>query len=238
MISKGLVSLVRTYSYDSALYTQGLEVLEENQVLVSAGRYGFSKVGLFQLDAQTFCPKLQFPDEEFAEGLTIVDDCFWVLTYKEGKAYKYNLTTFACEGCFSYEGDGWGLAYDKKEDCLWMTNGSAFLQKRHPRDFTLLETVLVAVDGVPISMLNELEYVDGYLYANIWQTNTIIKCYPNNGQLVATYDFTPILEQLHLDKEHYPGINVLNGIAYLGNHHFLISGKLYPKLLEVVLSDH
>ncbi len=109
-----------------------------------------------------------------------------------------------------------------------MTNGNAFLQRGDPKDFTLLETILVAVDGVPIFMLNELEYADGYLYANIWQTNIIVKILPHSGQILATYDVTPLLDQLDLNKEHYPDINVLNGIAHLSDQHFSFQGNCIP----------
>lgn len=109
------------------------------------------------------------------------------------------------------------------------------MQKRDPKDFALLDTVLVAIESVPISMLNELEYVDGYLYANIWQTNTIVKLQPDSRKVVATYDISPLLKALNLDKSHYPDLNVLNGIAHLDQQRFLITGKLYPLMLEVVL---
>ncbi|EHI70193.1 glutaminyl-peptide cyclotransferase [Streptococcus ictaluri] len=213
MIKKGQVSLVRTYAYDRDLYTQGLEVFSPNEVLISAGRYGASKLGLYQLDEERFDIKKQFPETIFAEGLTLVTDFFWLLTYKEG------------------------LAYDNNENCLWMTSCNAYLQKRDPQDFSLLETVLVAIDGVPISMLNELEYVDGYLYANIWQTTTIVKLLPASGQVVATYDLGFLLDQLKLNKENYPDLDVLNGITHLSDNRFLVSGKLYPLMLEVVLED-
>ncbi|MGZ7383666.1 glutaminyl-peptide cyclotransferase [Streptococcus pyogenes] len=235
MITKGQVRLLRTYSYDSNLYTQGLEQLNNNHILLSAGRYGFSKVGVYDLTQEIFSEKIAFPDTVFAEGLTVVEDYFWLLTYKEGVAYKFDKATCNCLGAYPFEGDGWGLAYDKENQCLWMTSGNAFLQKRDPKDFALLDTVLVAIESVHISMLNELEYVDGYLYANIWQTNTIVKLQPDSGKVVATYDISPLLKALNLDKSHYPDLNVLNGIAHLDQQRFLITGKLYPLMLEVVL---
>ncbi|WP_159592700.1 glutaminyl-peptide cyclotransferase [Streptococcus halichoeri] len=237
MMIKGQVQLVKTYAYSEDLYTQGIEQLTKNTILISVGRYSHSRVGVYQLDNESFQQAFCLSDQEFAEGLTIVGDSFWLLTFKEGLAYRYDKNTFSLLQTATYEGEGWGLAYDHQHNCLWMTSGNAFLQKRDPNTFALLETIQVSIEGVPISMLNELEYVDGYLYANIWQTHTIVKIQPQEGRVVAHYDLSDLLESQQLTPQHYPNINVLNGIAHLKDHTFLLSGKLYPKLLEVNLLD-
>lgn len=232
----GHVQLLKVIPYDQQLYTQGIEKLSKDRLLISAGRYGYSKVLTYHLCDATFQTQLTFSDDYFAEGLTILkNDTFWLLSFKENIARQYCLDDFSKLQEVPYKGQGWGIAYDASRHCLWMTDGSHILQKRHPDSFALLDEIAVEVDHIPISRLNELEYVDGYLYANIWQTTKIVKLEPQKGSIVQVYDLSDILQKLHLDKTHYPDIDVLNGIAHLKHNRFLVTGKLFPLMLEVTL---
>lgn len=237
MIREGIVALQKIYPYSQELYTQGIQLISDQKLLISSGRYQHSRLGFYDLKEASYQEVFHLSDHEFAEGLAIVGDSFWLLTYKEGLAYRFDKKTVKPLERVNYTGEGWGLAYDKSRDCLWMTSGNAFLQKRDPKTFELQKKVMVTVDGIPISMLNELESVNGYLYANIWQTNTIVKLNPEVGKILARYDLTELLDLLELNTKRYPTLNVLNGIAHLHGETFIISGKLFPKLMEVKLLD-
>lgn len=237
MIIEGKVSLKKTYPYSQELYTQGIELVSNQKLLISSGRYQHSRVGLYDLEDSSYQDLLYLSDNEFAEGIALVGNSFWLLTYREGRAYRFDKNTLKYLETANYTGEGWGLAYDKSRECLWMTSGNAFIQKRDPNTFELQKKVMVTVDGVPISMLNELECVEGVLYANIWQTNIIVKLSPEDGRILSRYDMTELLEKLELNTDRYPTLNVLNGIAHMGGNRFMISGKFFPVLMEVELSE-
>ncbi|WP_438838841.1 glutaminyl-peptide cyclotransferase [Streptococcus pluranimalium] len=237
MVNLGQVKLLETLPYDNQLYTQGIEKISEDTILISAGRYGHSRLVIYHTNDKTFKTKHTFPDDFFAEGLTLLDNnTFWLLSFKEEIATQYRLTDFSIIQKVSYQGQGWGIAYDNQNNCLWMTNGGHYLQKRNPDTFDLIEEIPIEINHVPISRLNELEYVDGYLYANIWQTQKIVKMLPQTGQIVTVYDLAAIMMKLQLDKVRYPYIDFLNGIAHLENNQFIITGKLYPFMMIVTLN--
>jgi glutaminyl-peptide cyclotransferase len=169
-------------------------------------------------------------DDLFAEGLARVDDHLFQLTWRENIAIEFSLATFEPIGFFQYEGEGWGLCYDG--EYLFMSNGSSTLTKRDPETFQIVEAVPVVMRGEPIDQLNELECVNGFIYANIWKTNYIVQIDKETGHVIARIDASNLLtdeERAQLDSS-----AVLNGIAYdQDNNVFLITGKYWPKLFEV-----
>ncbi|MEY8463606.1 glutaminyl-peptide cyclotransferase [Streptococcus merionis] len=237
MITKGKIKLLETYKYDEELYTQGIEKIDEVSYVVTSGKYDKSKIGIYTLDSQTFNEKIRFENQIFAEGITRVKDFFWMLSLRENLAFKISTKDWSIIKTTNYEGDGWGIAYDEHRDCLWMTDGSSLIQQRDPYDFTLKKKIMLSNNDIPISMANELECVDGFIYANIWKTSIIIKFDPELGRISEYFDLTPLLNSLQLTKEKYPTLNYLNGIAHVSERKFLITGKHYPISLLIEIED-
>lgn len=235
MVIPGKARLIRALEYPSDIYTQGLEVISPDQLLISSGRYGFSKVGIYDVKQEHVETRIAYPPNFFAEGLTIVGENFWLLSYKEEVATCYRLSDFKKLKEVAYQGQGWGLAYDQTDQCLWMTGGNHILQKRDCDTFSLLDEKEILLQGVPISRLNELEWVDGFLYANIWQTDKIVKVHPQTAEILVVYNLGPILKDLGLNKENYPELNYLNGIAHINDNRFFLTGKFFPLMIEVEL---
>jgi glutaminyl-peptide cyclotransferase len=175
---------------------------------------------------------VKVPGQYFAEGLALVDDRLIQITWREQKALVYNLADFKPAGELSYEGEGWGLCWDGSR--LVMSNGSDRLTFRDPKTFaTLGEVKVFRPDrmGEEVAELNELECVDGLIYANIWHSDEILRIDPKDGRVTGVIDASGLLT-----PEERQGTDVLNGIAWDPEHKdFLITGKLWPKLFEVKL---
>ena len=233
----GSYQVIQRYPSDRSWFTQGLELNDDNKLLIGSGRYGQSKLGELDLTTGTIKVLATLPSNLFGEGITITQTALWQLTYKEHQALKRNRQTYEVEKIYHYDGEGWGIAYDQTRQVLWMTNGSAILQKRDPETFDLLAEIPITYQGKPLERVNELESVDGYLYANVWQTNQIIKLDPMTGVVQDTVDLTPLLQQYQLlAQPHTTGApDYLNGIAHIDGNRFYITGKLYPDLFEVEL---
>lgn len=220
--------VVATYNHDKKSYTQGLQ-FENGKFYESAGLYGESSLRYVDV-ATGKVERLETVDGHFfAEGLTFVGDTLYQLTWREGKGFMYNKNTFENIGYFSLDTEGWGLCYDGKY--LILSDGSEYLRFYEPKDFKFVKKVAVFDNLGAVSSLNELEYVNGFVYANIYQTDKIVKINPNNGKIVATIDFTGLLP-----NELSYGVDVLNGIAWNpSTDRFYITGKLWPRLYEVRL---
>ena len=225
------------YERDDRWFTQGLEVSPEGQLLMSTGQYGDSVVGVLNLETGQLEIKDRLDRQVFGEGLTQTPDAVWQITYKEGLAYKRDPKTLTILETFHYEGEGWGLAYDASRDSLWMTNGSTKLQERDAKNFELKREVTVTDQGKPVKWLNELEFVDGKLYGNIWQSPFIVKLDPETGVIESQYDFTSLIKEHKLEAQLTPGgkPDVLNGIAHIEGDRFYVTGKYYPYVFEVRL---
>jgi glutaminyl-peptide cyclotransferase len=174
--------------------------------------------------------RVALPDELFGEGLARVGDRLAQLTWQEGIALVYDMLRFERVAQFSYEGEGWGLCYDGKR--LIMSNGSPQLTFRDPDTFVVTNRVYVRKNGRPQSRINELECVDGLVYANVWSTDEILEIDPDSGSVRAVIDASPLLsaaERQAIGRE-----AVLNGIAYdPTSKTVLLTGKLWPKLFRV-----
>ncbi len=130
-------------------------------------------------------------------------------------------------------GEGWGLAYDKRQKVLWLSDGSSKLQKLDAKNFNKISEISVQNNGKPVEYINELEYANGFLYANIWQSNKIIKINPNTGKVLNTYDFSPLVSTLNLTDPD----SVLNGIAHIGGQSFYITGKNFGVVWQVLFTQ-
>ena len=215
--------------HDTSAYTQGL-LLYNGYLYESTGRHGAST--LRKVDPQTgeVLQMISVPDEYFAEGLALVDDRLIQLTWQSEVAFIYDRETFEQIGTYTYEGEGWGLCTDGRY--LYMSDGTPFLDVRDPQTFELIFSGLVTVQGSLVERLNELECVDDYIYANIWQTDYIVQINKYNGVVVAVIDASNLLSEE--EKAQFDEQEVLNGIAYLPETDtFLITGKHWPKMYEV-----
>ncbi len=222
-----VVKVLSTRPHDPAAYTQGL-VWDHGRLYESTGLYGQST--LREVDPATGEVKrrLAVPAGFFAEGLAQVGQRLIQLTWKEHVAFLYDVKAFERVGEVKYDGEGWGLCYDGRR--LVMSDGSDRLSFRDPKTFALQGGVDVRLDGRPRRMLNELECVDGAVWSNVWMTDQILRINPANGQVTAVVDAAGLLEAA--DMEH---ADVLNGIAWDPvKKTFLITGKLWPKMFEVV----
>jgi glutaminyl-peptide cyclotransferase len=221
--------VVATYPHDKQAFTQGL-VLHDGKFYESTGQYGTSSLREVDITTGNAIRNFVLDSQYFAEGLALVGDKLIQITWREGKAFVYDVTTFNKLNTLSYEGEGWGLCYDGKD--LYMSDGSSTLYKRNAETFEVTGQMKVKQNGQDVTMLNELECVQEFVYANIWQTDKIVKINKANGSVVSEIDASNLLS-----SEERGGLSrdaVLNGIAYNPEADtFYITGKLWPKLFEV-----
>ena len=222
--------VVRTYPHDRRAFTQGL-AFRDGELLESTGRYP-STVRRVRLEDGVVLQRHELDDEYFGEGLTVIDDRIVTLTWKNGKAFVWDLDDLEPRGEFTYEGEGWGLTHDTRR--LILSDGTAALRFLDP--VTLEETgrVPVTLQGRPVSQINELEWVEGEVFANLWQTDFIIRINPSTGEITGIIDLTELMpDRSGLD----PTDAVLNGIAWdpVGRRLF-VTGKNWPTLFEIRLT--
>ena len=225
-------NIVATYPHDTSYYTEGLQ-LYKNNLFESTGNYGVSK--LVKIDLKTGRPvkELSLNEKYFGEGLTVLNDTIYQMTYKEKTGFVYDMN-FNLIRTFTYETEGWGMTTDGKS--LIMSDGSSNLYYRDTKSFSTQKIVSVTDNNGPVANVNELEWVDGFIYANIWNTDNIIKIDASNGHVVGKMDFTGLLEKAGKPGPNYDVGNVLNGIAYDSTKKtLLITGKLWPLIFEVKL---
>lgn len=221
------VKVLGSVAHDPKAYTQGL-VWSDGTLYESAGQYGESS--LRQVDPKTgqVLRSVPLPPRYFGEGLARVGDHLIQLTWQEGVALLYDLATFEHRGELPYSGEGWGLCHDGRR--LIMSDGSDVLTFRDPASFATTGRVNVTFDGAPVPRLNELECVDGAVYANVYTTQAIVRIDPATGRVTALIDASGLLT-----PEEAARSEVLNGIAYKPETKtFLITGKNWPRMFEVV----
>lgn len=224
--------VLAAYPHDTEAFTQGL-VWIDGLLFESTGRYGQSTLREVDLATGDVLRSIPVDEAYFAEGLALVEDRLIQITWREGAAFVYDAASFELIDTFTYEGEGWGLCYDGVD--LWMSDGTPNLFRRDAATFELLETVPVALFGEPVANLNELECVDGQVYANVWQSDFIVRITPETGEVNAIVDARALLTPEQ--RAMLPGGAVLNGIAYLPESEtFLITGKLWPALFEVTFN--
>jgi glutamine cyclotransferase len=230
-------NILNTFPHDPSSFTQGLQWY--NNALYEGTGSGNTQdpiSRLYKVDLKTGKPvqKLDLPGEYFGEGIPILNDTLYQLTWQNRTGFVYDAKTFKKIRTFSYETDGWGLTNDGS--VLIMSDGSSNLYMKDPSTFKTLKILGVQDNNGPVGSLNELEYVDGFIYANIWNSNFIIKIDPSNGHVVGKMDFTGVLEQAAKESPDENRGNVLNGIAYdAEKKSFFITGKMWPVMLEVKL---
>ena len=220
------LEVVATYPHDGGAFTQGL-LWHRGRLYESTGMYGRSSLREVELTTGRVLRRVDLDPGLFAEGLALAGDRLFQLTYQTEIGWIWHLDDFRKVGDLSYVGEGWGLTYDG--NALIQSDGSASLTFRSSSDFSALRTVQVTRDGRPQFYLNELEYVNGEVWANIWLTDEIVRIDPSTGRVTGVVDASGLLSAG--DRRN---ADVLNGIAYDTEHQlFLLTGKDWPKLFAV-----
>jgi len=228
------VKLGASYSHDTQNYTQGL-TFWKGELFESTGdpnQTGSSMIA--KIDLQTGKPmqkgstvfKKQLDASKFGEGMAIVNNEIFQLTWKNQQCFVYDLNSFELKKEFAYSGEGWGLCTDGKQ--LIMSDGTERITFRDPKNFQTIRTIEVYTDQGPLPQLNELEYIDGLIYANIYMTNFVAVIDPTSGSVLALIDAANVVAAAKGNGE------VLNGIAYNAlTGKTYMTGKYWPKLVEV-----
>jgi glutamine cyclotransferase len=220
--------VVHIYPHDPSAFTQGL-ISIDGCLYESTGLNGGSSVRMVDLSTGKVLRKYDLPREYFGEGLTDWGDTLVQLTWKAHKGFVYDRASFKLLRTFAYEGEGWGLTHDKNE--LIMTDGTAYLRFVDPKTFKETHRIRVLDElNYPVENLNELEYVHGEVYANIWRSDEIVRISPHTGKVLGWIDLSGLIDNRELPSADA----VLNGIAYDAiRGPLFITGKLWPKLFEI-----
>lgn len=220
--------VINTYHHDNEAFTQGL-FYDNGYLYEGTGLNGESSLRKVDIKYGSIIQSIKLDDKYFGEGIAYFNDKIVQLTWKSNTGFVYDKETFNLLGTFNYDTEGWGLAYDGRD--LIMSDGTSSLYYLDTSDFTVLKTLNVYDVNGPIENLNELEFIEGEIYANVWLTNYIIIISPNTGKVVGRIDLTDLVENI---KE--GSINELNGIAYNeDNKRLFITGKLWPYVYEIEL---
>ena len=219
--------IVNIYPHDSNAFTQGL-ILVDGKLLESTGQEGTSSVRRVELDTGRVLKKVDVPIPYFAEGLTVLNGKVYQLTWQHQLGFIYDLQSLEKVGQFNYEGEGWGLTTDGHS--LIMSDGSNRLRYLDPATFRVTKTLNVLDAGMPVEQLNELEFIQGEIYANIWHDQRIAVIDPQTGRVKAWIDLSNLMPEGELQEPEA----VLNGIAYdQANNRIFVTGKLWPRLFEI-----
>ena len=221
--------VVNKYPHDPTAFTQGL-VYHEGILYEGTGLRGQSTLRKTELTTGEIIESISLAPEYFGEGITIHENQIYQLTWQSHTAYTYDLELNQI-ATWSIPDEGWGLTTNGEH--LIMSDGTSTLSIIDPQTYTITDTITVTSQDQEISHINELEYIQGYIYANIWQTDQIAIINPTTGEVESWIDLTGL--QTHLDTT--TGIDVLNGIAYdPETQRIFVTGKLWPNLFEIKLT--
>ena len=224
---QGPYSVVARVPHDTTAYTQGL-VYADGQLYESTGLLGQSQVRRLNRETGQVEAAVHLPDSRFGEGLTLLDGKLYQLTWQNMEGYVYDARTLELLDSFTYEGEGWGLTTDGR--LLIMSDGTATLRFLDPTTFAVVREVTVQEAGSPLSQLNELEYVNGIIYANVYQSDWIVRIDSQTGAVLEWIDLAGLWP--HEDRP--PSADVLNGIAWDPDAGLLlVTGKRWPWLYEL-----
>ncbi|MGH7885183.1 MAG: glutaminyl-peptide cyclotransferase [Thermodesulfobacteriota bacterium] len=227
------VNILNTYPHDNAAFTQGL-VFDNGYLYESTGLHGKSSIRKVEIDSGRILMKRDLSRQFFGEGITILDDKIYQITWRSKTGFIYDKKNFNYIGSFSYQTEGWGITQDGKH--LIISDGSSKLYFMDPSSYKILKILHVkTIDGKPIIYLNELEYIDNKIYSNIWQSDKIVVIDPITGIAENWIDLSPLKDGIASNEK----TDVLNGIAYNPDSKtFYITGKLWPKLFEIELKSN
>ena len=221
--------VVATYPHDPDAFTQGLEI-RDGRLFESTGLRGRSSVRRVELTTGEVLQRRDVASEHFAEGLTVLGGRIYQLSWQSQVAFVYDAESFVVLGERSYDGEGWGLT--QHGGALVMSDGTNVVRIVEPDTFAVTRRVSVEDGGVPVTRLNELEMVEGELFANVWMTDRIARIDLESGRVAGWIELGFLVEQVGLtDRD-----AVLNGIAYDGaSRRLFVTGKLWPSIFEIEL---
>ena len=221
--------IVNTYAHDHRGFTQGL-VFEDGFLYEGTGLHAQSSLRRVALATGEILQLHRLPAHFFGEGITVYQDKIVQLTWKSNTGFVYSKENFELLREFHYSTEGWGITHDSQQ--LIMSDGTSTLYFLNPETFEQVGQIKIYDNNGPVKYLNELEYVEEQIYANVWQSNRIAKIDPQTGQVVGWVDLTGLLK---LEGHRLP-VDVLNGIAYdQTKKRLFVTGKLWPKLFEIQL---
>lgn len=227
-------------SHKTSLFTQGL-LIKNNHFFESSGLYNKSILVTYPIAepdnswaklSAPFTAKRALPDNYFAEGLALLHNKLYLLTWQEKTLFVYDATTLNFLTQLHYSGEGWGLTTDGTH--LIRSDGSDQLFFHNPENFSHIKSISVKLNHKPVTQINELEFAEGFIWANIWHDNHIMKIDPKTGNVVGILDASDIVKSLHLNDSE----SVLNGIAYDSDKKvFWLTGKSWPKMFSIKIAN-
>lgn len=230
--------IVARYPHNIASFTQGLE-FHDGYLYEGTGRNGRSTLSKINLEDGQVLQSKRLASRYFGEGITIVGERIYQLTWQSNIVFVYDLASFETIASHYHPTEGWGLTFDGIQ--LILSDGSANLQFIDPVSFQVLRTVEVTLDGRPIRNLNELEYINGEVWANVWMTNEIVRIDPENGTINSVVNLNGLIDETRTGGSE----GVLNGIAWIpntapdasaGSGRLLVTGKLWADLFEIEIA--
>jgi len=221
------IEIVKEYPHDVTSYTQGL-FFHDGVLYESTGQFGESTMRKVDIASGTAIQRLDFSRKYFAEGSVVLGDNLYILTWTNKVAFVYDAATLKYKMTYSYPREGWGLTTDGKQ--LIASDGTSRLYFLSP-DLKLNKSIIVKLNGRPVRYLNELEWVDGRIWANVYTTDMIVVIDPSDGEVEATINCSGLLPS----KLRKPDTDVLNGIAVSDDGRIFLTGKNWPRLYEVKL---
>ena len=219
--------VVAVYPHDPSAFTQGL-AFDDGKLYEGTGLNGRSSIRLVDLESGQVERIAPLDRLYFGEGITILNGKLYELTWRSGIGFVYDVNTFATLDSFRYPGEGWGLANDGEH--LILSDGTAVIRFLDPDDFSQVRSIEVTDDGRPVDKLNELEYINGEIWSNIWYDDRIARIDPATGNVVSWVDLSTLYPQsMRLDDG-----DVLNGIAYDPDaNRLIVTGKNWPQIFEL-----
>lgn len=222
--------IVATYPHDPVAFTQGL-VIRDGRLYESTGLYGRSSVREVDLKTGKVTRNLPLNEQIFAEGMTLLNGELFLVTWQNRIGYVFDPHSFALKRTFRYGGEGWGLTDNGKQ--LILSDGTAVLRFLDPQNGRVVARLPVKDGERPVTNLNELEYIDGQIFANIWYSHRIARISPETGDVLGWIDASPLLEKVDLAD---PKEDVLNGIAFdRDSQKLYVTGKRWPQLFEIAI---
>jgi glutamine cyclotransferase len=226
----GYVQIAK-FPHDPGAFTQGLE-FRGTALFEGTGLEGRSTLRRVDYATGKVLRQIELADRFFGEGITIMGDRIYQITWQNGRAFVYDRKTFERIRRFSYDGEGWGLTH--ADGRLIMSDGTPVIRFRDPKTFEVLEEIEVTDDGTPVEDLNELEWVNGEILANVWQTDQVVRIDPATGDVVGRLDLSALRQQEDAEGTH----DVTNGIAYMrAEDRLFVTGKLWRNLYEIELTE-
>ena len=219
--------VVKTYPHDRTAFTQGLEY-HNGYLYEGTGLYGRSTLRKVDLVTGEVVQQIAIPSEYFGEGITLLAGEILQLTWQSHVGFVYGANDFKMRRQFTYTGEGWGLTNDGRE--VFFSDGTSTIRVLNPKTLAETRRITVTDGATPVDQLNELEVVEGELYANIWNSNRIARISPTTGKVLGWIDLTGLLSPLYRPDQ----VDVLNGIAYdAAKKRLFVTGKLWPSVFEI-----